>query len=176
MPFFICEKISYFRIITVGTILRNFDFAKIYFCENRSNIFVANFSAKNVTPNSSCFRANNYLFLQKQQFFEAAARDCSYPTFIFAKTFGKQILSRKSAKISCHQNIVQIGPFVSHINDKFCIFVISLRKCHHLLIFRKLSYFSILFASNFCELAITLVSTLLQTQQCHYCYFPTNSK
>ncbi len=148
-------------------ILRNFDLAK-KISRNPFKHFFANFRKK-VTPNSCCFHE-----IFKNSNFWSAQLLQSY-IFTFAKTFGNKIFSRKSAKTSCRQNTVQSGPLVSHINDRVCLFVINLRKFKFL---RKLSYFSFIFASNFswtCDKE-HFVSTLIQTQQCHYCYFPTTSK
>jgi hypothetical protein len=49
-----------------------------------------------------------------------------------AKILANNILSRKSAKISCYQNNF------SHVADKFCILKRNLKKCHHFLIGAKI--------------------------------------
>ncbi len=96
-----------------------------------------------------CFREDfretiykkNFLFkftkFQGEVFFCLAYLILSYTHFI-EKLSGKQTFSRKSVKILCLQTIFRkSGNFASHIPEKFCLFVINLRKSKPFLIFRS---------------------------------------
>jgi hypothetical protein len=53
---------------------------------------------------------------------------------ILRRFMQKLIFLRKSAEVSCHQNIFTKVVPLFHIADKFCIFIINVRKSQHLLI------------------------------------------
>ncbi len=81
--------------------------------------------------------------------FKTASRVCSRLKQIFANIFGKtnvfvKICQNLMSSKYFHKN----EHFVSHVADRFCLFVISFRKKQHL---REFSFFPYIFAGRYCE-------------------------
>jgi hypothetical protein len=77
----------------------------------------------------SLFSRKELNFFAKKQMISIFSRICSWLTHILARTYEEKYMS-------CHKNILRkIVPFVSHVAERFCLFLRNLRINQLFLIF-----------------------------------------